>query len=158
MPYIFGKLWHLAIIWDIRKAFQCILQGVRILLANHTRISPTSDSDSYLTKLSCYDFKKCQTNTYFQKLIHHRPIRQISLLWLVDISHSGINTKQNTYDKKIFASTSSNRVSWICRAINCFLLNWAKTHPIHFNVTDSLANHLFNIKAYMCNSQLANTF
>ena len=52
MPYIFGKLWHLAIIWTIRKAFQCILQGVRILLANHTRISPTSDNDSYI--LSCY--------------------------------------------------------------------------------------------------------
>ena len=48
MPYIFGKLWHLAIIWAIRKAFQCILQGVRILLANHTRISPTSENDSYI--------------------------------------------------------------------------------------------------------------
>ena len=47
MPYIFGKLWHLAIIWAIRKAFQCILQGVRILLANHTQISPTSENDSY---------------------------------------------------------------------------------------------------------------
>ena len=47
MPYIFGKLWHLAIIWAIRKAFQCILQGVRFLLANHTRLSPTSDNDSY---------------------------------------------------------------------------------------------------------------
>ena len=46
MPYIFGKLWHLAIIWAIRKAFQCILQGVRFLLANHTRLSPTSDNDS----------------------------------------------------------------------------------------------------------------
>ena len=48
MPYIFGKLWHLAIIWAIRKAFQGILQGVRILLANHTRISPTSDNDSHI--------------------------------------------------------------------------------------------------------------
>ena len=47
MPYIFGKLWHLAIIWAIRKAFQCILQGVRILLAKYTRISPTSENDSY---------------------------------------------------------------------------------------------------------------
>ena len=47
MPYIFGKLWHLAIIWAIRKAFQCILQGVRFLLANQTRLSPTSDNDSY---------------------------------------------------------------------------------------------------------------
>ena len=48
MPYIFGKLWHLAIIWAIRRAFQCILQGVRFLLANHTRFSPTSDNDSYV--------------------------------------------------------------------------------------------------------------
>ena len=47
MSYIFGKLWHLAIIWAIRKAFQCILQGVRLLLANHARLSPTSEKDSY---------------------------------------------------------------------------------------------------------------
>ena len=48
MSYIFGKLWHLAIIWAIRKAFQCILQGVRFLLANHTRLSPTSENESYI--------------------------------------------------------------------------------------------------------------
>ena len=47
MPYIFGKLWHLAIIWAIRKAFQCILQGARFLLANQTRLFPTSDNESY---------------------------------------------------------------------------------------------------------------
>ena len=47
MPYIFGKLWHLAIILDLRKAFKCILQGVRFLLANHTRLSPASENDSY---------------------------------------------------------------------------------------------------------------
>ena len=46
MPYIFGKLWHLAIIWAIRKAFQCILQGVRILLAKYTQFSPTSENES----------------------------------------------------------------------------------------------------------------
>ena len=56
MPYIFGKLWHLAIIWAIRKAFQCILQGVRILLANHTRISPTSDNESYIIYSECNFF------------------------------------------------------------------------------------------------------
>ena len=48
MSYIFGKLWHLAIIWAIRKAFQCILQGDRFLLANHTRLSPTSENESYI--------------------------------------------------------------------------------------------------------------
>ena len=47
MSYRFGKLWHLAIIWAIRKIFQCIPQGVRFLLANHTRLSPTSEDDSY---------------------------------------------------------------------------------------------------------------
>ena len=47
MSYIFGKLWHLAIIWAIRKAFQCILQGIRFLLAKQTRLSPTSENDSY---------------------------------------------------------------------------------------------------------------
>ena len=55
MPYIFGKLWHLALIWAIRKAFQCILQGVRILLANHTRISPTSDNESYIAALRFFN-------------------------------------------------------------------------------------------------------
>ena len=53
MPYIFGKLWHLAMIWAIRKAFQCILQGVRILLAKYTRISPTSENDSYVCMYVC---------------------------------------------------------------------------------------------------------
>ena len=57
MPYIFGKLWHLAIIWAIRKAFQCILQGVRILLANHTRISPTSDNESYCCFTNSSEFQ-----------------------------------------------------------------------------------------------------
>ena len=52
MPYIFGKLWHLAIIWAIRKAFQCILQGVRFLLANHTLLSPTSDNDSDILRVN----------------------------------------------------------------------------------------------------------
>ena len=47
MSYIFGKLWHLAIIWANRKAFQCILQGVRFLLAKQTRLSPTSNNESY---------------------------------------------------------------------------------------------------------------
>ena len=49
MSYIFGKLWHLAINWAIRIAFQCILQGVRFLLANHTRLSPTFENDSYMS-------------------------------------------------------------------------------------------------------------
>ena len=52
MSYIFGKLWHLAIIWAIRKAFQCILQCIRFLLANQTRLSPTSDNDSYSSDVS----------------------------------------------------------------------------------------------------------
>ena len=55
MSYRFGKLWHLAIIWAIRKAFQCILQGIRFLLANQTRLSPTSDNDSYL--IACFLIK-----------------------------------------------------------------------------------------------------
>ena len=65
MPYIFGKLWHLAIIWAIRKAFQCILKGVRILLAKHTRISPTSENDSYPNK----------------KLYMSRRVQHIPTLW-----------------------------------------------------------------------------
>ena len=61
MPYIFGKLWHLAIIWAIRKAFQFILQGVRILLANHTRISPTSENDSYNQRIRTDGFSSGAT-------------------------------------------------------------------------------------------------
>ena len=48
MSYIFGKLWHSAIIWPIRKSYKCILQGVRFLLANQTRLSGTSDNESYV--------------------------------------------------------------------------------------------------------------
>ena len=48
MSYRFGKLWHLAIIWAIRKSFQCLLQGVRFLLAKQTRLSGTSNNESYL--------------------------------------------------------------------------------------------------------------
>ena len=47
MSYIFGKLWHSAIIWPISKSFQRILQGVRFLLAKQTRLSGTSDNESY---------------------------------------------------------------------------------------------------------------
>ena len=41
-------LWHLAIIWAIRKSFKCILQGVRFLLANHTLLSGPSETFSYV--------------------------------------------------------------------------------------------------------------
>ena len=47
MSHIFGKLWHSAIIWSISKSFQCILQGVRFLLANHTLLSGTSENELY---------------------------------------------------------------------------------------------------------------
>ena len=47
MSYRFGKLWHLAIIWAIRISFQCILQGVRFLLAKQTGLSGTSKNESY---------------------------------------------------------------------------------------------------------------
>ena len=68
MPYIFGKLWHLAIICAIRKAFQCILQGVRFLLANHTRLSPTPENDSYTDPWMW--FKSCR-----------HPISNNSIFW-----------------------------------------------------------------------------
>ena len=34
------------------KSFKCILQDVRFLLANHTRLSPTSDNESYTNATS----------------------------------------------------------------------------------------------------------
>ena len=48
MSHIFGKLWHSAIIWPIRKSFECILQDVRFLLANHTLLSGTSETFSFI--------------------------------------------------------------------------------------------------------------
>ena len=55
MTYIFGKLWHSAINWPIRKSFQCILQSVRFLLANKTLLSGTSENESYpLVKRACW--------------------------------------------------------------------------------------------------------
>ena len=56
MPYIFGKLWHLAIIWPIGKPFQCILQGVRFLLANHhSQLSGISETFSYIGLAGSFD-------------------------------------------------------------------------------------------------------
>ena len=76
MPYIFGKLWHLAIIWPIRKAFHCILQGVRFLLANQTPLSPTSDNDSYVDIL--------------KRIIHFKILQelpQVTVKWGLNVSH-----------------------------------------------------------------------
>ena len=54
------KLWNLAIIWPIRKSFQCILQGVRFLLAKQTWLSRTSDNESYLYCINTlYTYKLC---------------------------------------------------------------------------------------------------
>ena len=70
MPYIFGKLWHLAIIWAIRKAFQCILQGVRYLLAKQTRLSGTSDNESYTGKYENFIFNamRSRLKNFFCKI------------------------------------------------------------------------------------------
>ena len=40
------EIWK--VIWAIKKALQCILQGVRLLLAKQTRLSGTSDNESYM--------------------------------------------------------------------------------------------------------------
>ena len=47
MSNIVGNLWHLAIIWPIRKWFLCILQGVRFLLADHTLLFGAYETFSY---------------------------------------------------------------------------------------------------------------
>ena len=75
MSYRFGKIWHLAIIWAIRKAFQCIPQGVRFLLANHTRLSPTSENDSYCWKGISITLTSKDTNNVCQTWI---PPKQMS--------------------------------------------------------------------------------
>ena len=75
MPYIFGKLWHLAIIWAIRKAFQCILQGVRFLLAKQTRLSGTSDNESYFHRKVFF----------FSKYLYPGPYSQLTIM----VTHPG---------------------------------------------------------------------
>ena len=81
MPYIFGKLWHLAIIWPIRKAFQCILQGVRILLAKYTRISPTSDNESYIISMLPRYTSQCNTCCHIAETIHRRFSQMCATFW-----------------------------------------------------------------------------
>ena len=78
MPYIFGKLWHLAIIWAIRKAFQCILQGVRFLLAKQTRLSGTSDNMSLIYLLLCLHSPGVQR--WYKDAL--RPIERQRFLWV----------------------------------------------------------------------------
>ena len=53
MSNIFGKLMHQRSIQVIWKQFQCTLRGVRILLANCSELSATSETLSY-TKISQY--------------------------------------------------------------------------------------------------------
>ena len=67
MSYIFGKLWHSAMIWPIKKSFQYILQGVRFLLAKQTRLSGTSDNESYLP-FSCKTHTSSEPNDFGQLL------------------------------------------------------------------------------------------
>ena len=45
--YISGKLMYQRSIWYIWKQFQCILRGVRVLLANCKWFSATSETSSY---------------------------------------------------------------------------------------------------------------
>ena len=68
MSYIFGKLWHSAIIWPIRKSFQSILQGVRFLLANHTLLSGTSENESYVASV-CWSFQLCEAGIQKHQLL-----------------------------------------------------------------------------------------
>ena len=84
MPYIFGKLWHLAIIWAIRKAFQCILQGVRILLAKYTRISPTSENESYieLTQKPTHRYARLASFAFLALLASFASLALLAL-WMV---------------------------------------------------------------------------
>ena len=85
MSYIFGKLWHLAIIWAIRKSFQWILQGVKFLLANHTRFSPTSDNDSHTFFANQYIcFLQTNTITFLGKhTFLFTPICTLSFSWVL---------------------------------------------------------------------------
>ena len=73
MTYIFGKLWHSAINWPIRKSFQCILQSVRFLLANHSQCSGTSETFSNLHSLRSIPGKWFTRLNYPQELAKRSP-------------------------------------------------------------------------------------
>ena len=108
MSYIFGKLWHLAIIWAIRKAFQCIQQGVRFLLAKQTQLSGTFDNESYARR---YDgqivqgfrsasFKVCLVLILLNTIVeqtYHEPWNYyfVSISW----SKSPVKSSQNLQHK-----------------------------------------------------------
>ena len=52
------------------QEIQCILQGVRFLLANHTQLSPTSENDSYLvSECLLYGLAILGKNPFFLFLI-----------------------------------------------------------------------------------------
>ena len=109
MSYRFGKLWHLAIIWALRKAFQCILQGVRILLANHTRLSSTSENESYLDSGRKY-LVKVRVD-----IVHVKDVdRKRSQLIIISKACA-----QTEYNPRIFFKNMQNKSSWIIR--------WKKT-------------------------------
>ena len=73
MSYRFEKLWHLAINWALRKAFQCILQGVRFcwqsilefpqhLRMTHTQLSLDWRSEWAAKANTCQQQRKIKTN------------------------------------------------------------------------------------------------
>ena len=123
MPYIFGKLWHLAIIWALRKAFQCILQGVRILLANHTRISPTSENDSYepFQIISQITYFKC-SSVGILKSISNRIIYVF-----VQILRQIVNTQNDTIKPSWIVQGALGRIPQILKYSNTQILKYSNT-------------------------------
>ena len=99
MPYIFGKLWHLAIIWAIRKAFQGILQGVRFLLENHTRLSSTSENDSYIHKKQSLLIQK-SIFLWMKKLLRSWCVLQLGVIHTINQPTSHLTSMSLCYGGK----------------------------------------------------------
>merc|ERR1712223_2095905 len=134
MPHIFGKLWHLALIWAIRKAFQCILQGVRILLAKYTRISPTSDNDSYVLPIY-YFCHSARTYAYIiiQFLIKYGncglcPTNPNGLIWQIE----NVYCTDNPPVAKLFSPCILSDIRYLAGIIrfstDCLYMNRSMFH------------------------------
>ena len=122
MSYIFGKLWHSAIIWPIRKSFQCILQGVRILLAKQTRLSGTSGNESCIQfQFLIFHIFHCRITATIECFVSDTLV--VYLNWNLNISLQHNNNNNNcTIESPVwysFAEIWLNSQSRLCKHLDC---------------------------------------
>ena len=77
-----------------------LLQGVRILLANHTRISPTSENDSYLSQVNLPSSQKQAPGNLIwspNETIKVSQLRGVNPIYVVEnLEIKTLNMKENS--------------------------------------------------------------